>query len=99
MSKRELHNPFPNLHPTMLMETYQGRLTIGWGPWRAKWHSICSRHYIPEVTCKTCSSGHYINNMTGKIDSFMYKHWKVMWLWKHSPHLRKLRTIKLRGIK
>jgi hypothetical protein len=67
---------------------YRGDV-IGWGPWRARWYSICSKHGpgTPEGKrreCRLCLAGHYVNDWTHATDSLIYRRATRFWLWWHN---------------
>lgn len=55
--------------------------TKGWGPWKYRWFSICSRHGLGrDKTCEACNTGHWTNVWKWKIGGLIYD--IAPWLWK-----------------
>ena len=68
----------------------EGRLpTVGKGPFRYQWYSICSGHsvnadgnyYNYEVDCPRCAVGTWENCWNIEISHFFYKNDPELWRW------------------
>jgi hypothetical protein len=74
-------------------QTFRGE-RIGWGPWRARWYSICSRHRHSERDCGACMAGRYVNDwaLAGErvVCKFAYPLW---YWWKNRPNSRSRRFL------
>lgn len=56
---------------------------IGWGPWKYRWHSICSKHHSSQrnIDCKMCLCGSYSNVWKGWFSGMIYNISPKTWIW------------------
>lgn len=60
----------------------EGKLpTVGWGPFKYQWYSICSGHIYHDVNCERCMAGSWINCWLHEVSSFVFKHDPDLWRW------------------
>jgi hypothetical protein len=66
-------------------QQYRGNV-IGWGPWRARWYSLCSHHHrtVRRTDCHVCMTGHYVNDWGHAIDGLIYRLAYRLWHWWHN---------------
>jgi hypothetical protein len=76
-------NPFPNCPDLSkrFVKTENGLppKTIGWGPFKSDWYSICSIHGHPKDGCNMCMTGSYCNRLLNKVGHFFHKHAYPLW--------------------
>lgn len=68
--------------------------TRGWGPWRADFYSVCSRHHHSRDDCPQCNAGQWSNRIVHRIDGRIYRYARRLWLWWHNrPNSKARRTL------
>lgn len=73
--------------------TFRGR-TVGWGPWRKDWASICSAHRDGMPGCRLCFTGYYSNRWAHKVGHYFYRHHYRLWhRWVNRPNSRARRDL------
>jgi len=72
------------------MEKYNGQ-TLGWGPWRKDWYSICSAHRNYDSECHLCAAGHYCNKWKLFLWHIVFKISPKLWQWWANQPNRKSR--------
>jgi hypothetical protein len=55
--------------------------TIGWGPWKKIWYSLCSRHRKSDTNCNMCKAGYYTNDWRHFLSSLVFKILPSFWIW------------------
>ena len=55
--------------------------TIGWGPWRKEWYSICSGHYLWNEECSICNVGRWVNVWRHAVGHVIYRVAPGVWRW------------------
>jgi hypothetical protein len=53
----------------------------GWGPWKSRWCSICSKHRDGDEHCNLCRTGSYRNVWRGAIGHVIYTVAPWLWQW------------------
>jgi hypothetical protein len=61
----------------------------GWGPWRAEWYSICSKHQYGRDDCKLCQAGEWVNVWVNFISQQFHQHCYPLWYWWQNGPRRK----------
>jgi hypothetical protein len=55
--------------------------SVGWGPWRKVWFSVCSAHREPLMRCECCRRGGYLNAWRYRMSRIIYRVVPRVWLW------------------
>lgn len=55
--------------------------TVGWGPWKRRWYSVCSRHGEVKADCNCCMVGSYDNVWKVWFSGLMSKLTPRLWRW------------------
>lgn len=61
-------------------EPYRGS-RLGWGPWRRRWISICSRHREHQIACRLCMTGRYSWAIPAFFSRLFYRRAPRLWRW------------------
>lgn len=70
-----------DIKPNKRMRIDGGLPTIGWGPFRYQWYSICSGHYNFDADCDRCIAGSWSNCWAHKVGHFVYENEPEVWRW------------------
>lgn len=70
-----------SLPPNKYTPLENGLPTVGWGPFKYQWYSICSGHRIFEEVCPRCIAGTWVNCWAHEVGHFVYEHNPVLWRW------------------
>lgn len=55
--------------------------SLGWGPFRRDWYSICSMHSVYDLECNLCQKGHWHNAWRVFAGHIVYKAVPDLWRW------------------
>lgn len=74
-------NIHPSLRPILAADGQHLVKTIGWGPWRKDWYSICSTHKNNKADCIRCNAGHWTNHWQWWFGHMIYTLAPDLWRW------------------
>lgn len=68
----------------------QKLLSRYWGPFKQEWYHICSAHQGFDSSCNLCLHGKWVNVVTNKFSSFVFKVSPSIWKWwMNRPKIKK----------